>query len=116
MTKLHVVVLAVATLSGPTIAEAQALYGSLVGSVVDPGNAAVVGATVQATQTGTNQSRSIATNDAGGYSFPALTVGAYDVTISKEGFQTFTQKNLLLTINSVQRRRGCDYIAVGRRR
>src|SRR5687768_2855974 len=88
---------------GPTTAAAQALYGSLVGSVVDPADATVPGATVRVTHTGTNQSRSMETYDAGGYSFPSLTVGTYDVSISKAGFQTFTQKNVLLTINSVVR-------------
>ena len=42
MTKLHLVVLAAVTLSRPTIAEAQALYGSLVGSVVDPRDAGTI--------------------------------------------------------------------------
>ena len=84
-------------------AAAQALYGSLVGSVVDTSNAAVPGAAVRVTHTGTNQSRSMETNEAGGFSFPALAVGPYEVSISKEGFQTFVQKNVLLTINSVGR-------------
>ena len=43
------------------------------------------------------------TNEVGGYGVPALSVGTYDVTISKEGFQTFVQTNVHLTINTVGR-------------
>jgi Carboxypeptidase regulatory-like domain len=103
MKRLQFLILVIVMLWGPTSGAAQALYGSLIGSVVDPANATVPGATVRVTHTGTNQSRSMQTNDAGGYSFPALTVGTYDVSIEKTGFQTFTQTRVLLTINSVVR-------------
>ena len=71
MKKLHWMILAIITLCGPSNAAAQALYGSLVGSVVDPAGATVPGASVRVMHTGTNQSRSMETNEAGGYSFPA---------------------------------------------
>jgi carboxypeptidase family protein len=103
MKRLQFLILVIVMLWGPTSGAAQALYGSLIGSVVDPAEATVPGANVRVTHTGTNQSRSMQTNDAGGYSFPALTVGTYDVSIDKAGFQTFTQKRVLLTINSVVR-------------
>ena len=103
MMKFHLVVLGAVALSNPTTVTAQALYGSLVGSVVDSTDAAVPRANVRVTHTGTNQSRSMQTNETGGYSFPALAVGSYDVAISKEGFQTFVQRNVPLTINTVGR-------------
>jgi hypothetical protein len=103
MNRLHLLILAAVVLWSPRTIAAQALYGSLVGSVVDPADATVPGATVRVTHTGTNQSRSMETNEAGGYSFPALSVGTYEVWINKAGFQTFTQANVLLTINSVIR-------------
>ena len=34
--------------------------------------------------------RSAATTESGGYSFPTVAGGTYDVTVSREGFQTFT--------------------------
>lgn len=100
---LYLAAIAIFALLNPTGAAAQALYGSLVGSVVDSSNAPVPGATVKITHTGTNQTRSMSTNDAGGYSFAALAVGAYDISISKEGFQTFVQRSVTLTINTVGR-------------
>ena len=51
---------------------AQALYGSLVGNVVDETGAVVPGATVTITQKETNQTREQATPENGAYSFPNL--------------------------------------------
>jgi hypothetical protein len=103
MRTLSLITAAVVTLGNPINVSAQALYGSLVGSVIDSTDAAIPGATVRVTHTGTNQTRTMRTNDAGSYSFPALAVGSYEVSISKEGFQNFVQKNVSLTINSVGR-------------
>ncbi len=58
--------------------------------VTDASKAPVPGAAVRITNRETNQSRSAATNESGGYSFPTVPGGTYDVTVSKEGFQTFT--------------------------
>jgi hypothetical protein len=85
------------------IANGQVLYGSLVGNVTDPSNAAVAAAKVTITNKQTSQSREAATNDAGAYSFPNVQAGTYEVTISREGFSTFTNPNVEVTINNVSR-------------
>ena len=66
-----VLIVLIVMLWGPTSGAAQALYGSLIGSVVDPADATVPAATVRVTHTGTNQSRSMQTNDAGRLEFPS---------------------------------------------
>src|SRR5687767_2613566 len=71
-------------------AAAQVLYGSIVGQVADTSGAVVPGATVRVTNRETNQTRQTTANDAGGFSFPTLPGGMYDVQVTKDGFQTFT--------------------------
>jgi Carboxypeptidase regulatory-like domain len=84
-------------------AGAQALYGSIVGRVTDPTDAALPGATVTATQTETNQVRTATTSDNGVYSFPALPSGTYTVSITLAGFQPFTRRTVNVTISSAIR-------------
>ena len=55
--------------------EAQILYGSIVGAVKDPSEAAIPGATVTATQKETNLSREATTNAEGLYSFTNVPAG-----------------------------------------
>lgn len=81
----------------------QVMYGSLVGSVVDASEGAVPGALVKVKHIETNQSREIATNDAGVYSFATIPIGTYEVVISKEGFQTFIERNINVTLNTTVR-------------
>ena len=84
-------------------ARAQVLYGSIVGNVSDESNAAVPGAKVTITQTETNQSRETLTGDNGVYSFTNVLAGTYSVAVSKEGFQTFTSRNISVQLNTVVR-------------
>ena len=63
---------------------AQILYGSVVGNVKDPTNAAVAGASVVATNKETNQSRETASNETGGFSFSTLQPGAYEIRVTKD--------------------------------
>ncbi len=71
-------------------APAQVLYGALTGSVQDSGGALVPGATVTVRNTGTAQQLTTLTNDVGAYTFSTLIAGAYDLTITKEGFRPVT--------------------------
>ena len=86
-----------------TPGNAQALYGSIVGNVLDSTNASVPDAAVKITQKETNQTREGRTNAEGFYSFPTIPAGTYEVVVSKEGFQTVARNNVPLTINSVAR-------------
>ncbi len=84
-------------------ADAQVLYGSMVGNVVDNNGAAVPSATVKITNKATNQSRDAVTNAEGAYNFSTVQTGFYDITVSKTGFKTFTRSNLEVTLNSITR-------------
>jgi len=77
------------------------LNGSLFGQVSDASSAVAPGATVRLTHRETNQQRVTATNVSGGYSFPTLPGGTYDIVISKEGFQTFTVQSVAVAVGQV---------------
>lgn len=83
--------------------QAQVLYGSIVGNVKDASDAIVAGATVVITNTETKQSREETATSMGGYSFPTLPPGTYEVKVSKQGFNTFTQTGIIVTVNNVTR-------------
>lgn len=86
-----------------SVSTAQVLYGSIVGNVTDNSNAVVAGATVKITNKGTNQVRETLTNDSGGFTFTTVQTGTWEVTISKQGFKTVTNANVLVTLNSITR-------------
>jgi hypothetical protein len=90
-------------LGSPQWASAQGLYASIDGNIVDPSGAAISGAAVTATNLGTNESRRTVTGVAGGYSFPNIQPGTYQVQVVADGFQTFSQTNVTVTLNSVVR-------------
>src|SRR2546425_5033760 len=83
--------------------EAQVLYGSLVGNVKDPSQAAVPGATVTITNQLTNASRETITTDEGVYSFATVQTGTYTLKVSLPGFKEFKQTDVQVTLNNVTR-------------
>ncbi len=88
---------------GAPSAQAQVLYGSIVGNVVDPSEAAVPDATVTVIHVETGVSRSTTTSATGAYSFPTLPTGTYEVRISKPGFQSYSRTGVPVTINNITR-------------
>ncbi|MBI3470687.1 MAG: TonB-dependent receptor [Candidatus Solibacter usitatus] len=84
-------------------ANAQVLYGSLVGNVADQSESAVAGAGVSVQNPSTNFTRAGFTDSTGAYSFPALPAGRYTVKISAAGFQDQITTGVSVTINSVAR-------------
>ncbi|MBI3208267.1 MAG: TonB-dependent receptor [Candidatus Solibacter usitatus] len=83
-----------------TFAASAQTSGTISGTVHDGTGAVVPGATVTATNTGTNQSRTAATDAAGQYVLPLLPLGEYRVRVEKEGFAPFVQQGILLQANS----------------
>ena len=82
------VTLAVLLFLGPSLLQAQSTNsGTVEGVVTDPSAAAVVGANVTLTDSGTGSSRSATTNDSGRYFFANVVPGKYTVTINKSGFR-----------------------------
>jgi hypothetical protein len=95
--------IAALTILAPVNASAQALYGSLVGNVVDESGAVVPGATVAITQKETNQTREQATPVNGAYSFPNLAPGTYDVVVTLPGFRTFATRDITVSVGAIVR-------------
>ena len=68
-------------------ASAQTNRGGITGTVFDPSGAAVPGATVTLTSTGTNQVYKEKTGGAGAYTFPALEPVSYKLEVEAQGFK-----------------------------
>ena len=62
--------------------------GTITGEVKDASGAIIPGATVTATNTGTNAAREMPSNEAGAYTFTALPPGPYVVKAELQGFKT----------------------------
>ena len=77
-------------------ASAQVDQGSFLGRVSDQSAAVVAGATVHATNTGTNQITDTQTNGEGYYEFPLLPVGTYVISVEKGGFRKAATASLEL--------------------
>ena len=74
--------------SGPT--------GSLSGTVVDQGGAAVLGAKVTATNTETGLNRNATTDAEGRWTINVLPVGSYKITIEAQSFKKANWENVLV--------------------
>ncbi|MGI8782439.1 MAG: TonB-dependent receptor domain-containing protein [Acidobacteriota bacterium] len=82
--------------------QAQVLYGTIVGNVIDTSQSAVPGATVTVTNLETNQVRETLTNEGGAYTFSTVHPGNYTVKVSLPGFKEFSQA-VAVTLNNVTR-------------
>src|SRR5271165_2465730 len=79
---------------------AQAVFGNIVGTVTDASGAAVPKAKVTITDTNKGVSVTATTNESGFYTQGHLIAGAYEVRIEANGFQTFVQQNVAVTVDS----------------
>ena len=70
----------------PTVA--QQTLGSINGTVLDPSGAAVVGATVTATNAAINVTSTATTSGTGFFQIFNLPIGTYVVKVSRDGFET----------------------------
>jgi hypothetical protein len=81
----------------PSAVKAQvAGTGEITGTVTDSSGAVVGGATVTATLVDQNTSTVRTTTGAGDYTITPLTPGAYSVTVTAKGFETFVQQNIVV--------------------
>ncbi len=78
---------------------AQAGQGTVSGLITDSSGAAVPGAQVHLLDVATGVTQQTTTTSAGLYSFVSLTPGAYQVTVSHNGFSTVVQKNITVTVD-----------------
>src|SRR2546425_11104623 len=70
---------------------------TLNGIVVDTSGAMVPGADIVAKHNATGVTVSALSNTDGVFSFPALNIGTYTVTVSLQGFKTYVASNVVLT-------------------
>src|SRR5688572_13685927 len=82
---------------------AQTLYGTLVGNITDPSGLPVPGATVRAVHSGTGLARETKTNDNGGFLFPDLQSGPYNITVRAAAFSAFTTTGVQISANATTR-------------
>jgi hypothetical protein len=72
------------------------------GTVTDPSQAAIVSAVVTIDNKATGFHREVVTNEAGAFLFPGLSIGAYDVTIRKDGFRIEQYSGLALAVGQTR--------------
>ena len=84
-------------------AEAQVLYGSIVGDVKDATGAFIPGAAIVVTNRGTNLTRQSITDEAGHYRVADIPAGTYSVKVSQGGFKSFERTEVTVSLNSVTR-------------
>jgi hypothetical protein len=87
----------------PHSSQAQVLYGTIVGNVTDTNGAAVTGATVVATETSTNTSKTTTTDSSGSYRFPDLEPGTYSVSVAAKTFGKLESQGITLHTNTEER-------------
>ena len=86
-----------------TTASAQEATGRIVGTISDSSGAVLPGVQVTVTNTATQVSRHISTNDQGYYQALALAIGNYVVTAEHEGFRKVISTEYKLEINQALR-------------
>ena len=71
-------------------------FGSINGTVTDATGAVVGGADVTATQVSTGISQKTRTGGEGNYVFPDLAPSAYNISVSRAGFELYTERDVQL--------------------
>ncbi|HUJ20998.1 MAG TPA: carboxypeptidase regulatory-like domain-containing protein [Bryobacteraceae bacterium] len=92
-----------AILAGGFIWGQQRNTAGLYGRVTDQQNASVPGAEITLLHVETGIARTAQSNEAGDFEFPAIPVGAYNLTVRKQGFSTVEQKDIVLQVNDNRR-------------
>lgn len=77
---------------------AQSATATLSGTVIDPQNASVNGATVKAVNTATNLERKTATNSEGFFLLPLLPPGNYTLNVEQAGFASIDKRDVILNV------------------
>ncbi len=81
-------------------AVAQAVYGSILGTITDPSGAAVSGAKVTVTSQTKNTSTTDTTNESGNYSVTHLIPDVYSIRIEGSGFKTLQFKDIQVSADT----------------
>lgn len=79
---------------------AQAVYGSIAGTITDPQGAAVVGARVVVTDQSKGTTQETTTNESGNYSVTHLIPDPYSVRVEAQGFKVTETKNVTVNVDT----------------
>ncbi len=85
---------------GISKASAQAVFGSILGTVTDSQGSAVVGAKVIVTSVTKNTSDETTTNDSGNFSVTHLIPDTYNIRIEAQGFKAYEVKNVSVSADA----------------
>jgi len=99
-----VVILALGLLFGlvcTTPANADNLYASIRGTVVDPSGAVVAGAKLTAANVATGLTYDVTSSSDGLFAFLQLPIGDYKVKVEKAGFKTVTEGHIHLDLDQI---------------
>jgi hypothetical protein len=88
-------------LSGASASMAQVFPGRITGTVRDSQGGVVAGATVKLTLPSTGVQRAVTTNENGEFNFPELSLGTYQLTVSKTGFNTTVLRDITTSESQV---------------
>ena len=102
-TALALALIACATLLFSTAARAQAVYGSIFGTVTDKSGAAVPNATITVTDEAKGTVVTTTSNASGDYSVPHLIPDVYDLKVAAGGFKTFETKGIQVQADTAPR-------------
>ena len=80
------------------LAQGEAVNARLTGTVLDPADAPVPEARVTLSNPAAGLKREFKTGTQGGYAFPSIPPGRYQLKVEKEGFATYVQPNLVLAV------------------
>ena len=101
--RLTVGILVVFLFSFSGILKAQQVFGSILGTVIDPAGGAVAGARVTVTDVAKGTKFETTTNESGNYTVGHLIPGQYLVTIENPGFQKVTSNEITVLVDQASR-------------
>jgi hypothetical protein len=91
--------LAIICCVAPPEASAQAVTGTILGTVKDSTGAVVPGASVTVVNTGTGYSRTVVSDTHGEYAAPSIPTGTYTVSAEITGFKKVSKTNVLVGVD-----------------
>src|SRR5579864_990004 len=98
MTVLCLLLATFMLLALPVLAPAQSTSGRILGTVTDQSGAAVARATVVITDVERGTSRTVTTDETGGYVAPDLQPSTYKVHVEMKGFKTTERPNVVIEV------------------
>ena len=90
-------------LTFPASMHAQAVYGSIVGTVTDSSGAVLAGAKLTITDTGRDVSVATTSNESGNFAQRFLISGKYRVRVEAPGFKAYVQDNIGVSVDTESR-------------